>query len=428
MDRYDKGGVKARAKKVLKATIFGRFSLTNGTVTLREEDIQSNKLVQVLVYMISHRDITVTRNRLSEQFWSDNSKNPESALKNLMYRLRNMLKIMGPEEYICTKSGGYRWNPEIPVETDYEQLEEISGEIKKQPDGPARKELCRKLIACYRGEISAKLACELWLQPQIIQYQTAYLNTSKILCDIYERESEWEELEKLCRKVVEQEPLDEDIQSWLVKSLQKQKKYDQALSQYESAKKQFYKNLGIGMPEKLQEIFQEVVTGSRMQITNISGIMKEAVEKEEPSGVFFCDYQIFRQIYRLEMRRVDRIGISEYILLLTVRRVGSLWERNVTDTGLTESVAILEQVIRENLRMGDVAARNGPVQYVILLSACSYEAGMLVIKRIQKNFLKKVKYRKVELEYELEEVSFQWEDQEKREEQDDSRELYGFPV
>ena len=84
MNGYDRGEVKARAKKVLKATIFGRFSLTNGTVILKEEDIQANKLVQLLVYMICHRDAVVTRNRLSEQFWSGNSKNPENALKNLM--------------------------------------------------------------------------------------------------------------------------------------------------------------------------------------------------------------------------------------------------------------------------------------------------------------------------------------------------------
>ena len=126
----DKDEVKVRAKKVLKATIFGRFSLTNGTVTLREEDIQANKLVQLLAYMISHRDTIVTRSRLSEQFCSENSKNPENALKNLMYRLRSMLKILGPEEYICTQTGGYQWNPAILVETDYEQMEKLGEEVK----------------------------------------------------------------------------------------------------------------------------------------------------------------------------------------------------------------------------------------------------------------------------------------------------------
>ena len=110
---------------MLKVTIFGNVSLTNGTVTLGEEDIRANKLVQLLIYMICNRETVVTGKQLSEQFWSGNSRNPgnpENALKNLMYRLRSVLKLLGPEEYIRTCRGGYQWNPEIALETDYEQL------------------------------------------------------------------------------------------------------------------------------------------------------------------------------------------------------------------------------------------------------------------------------------------------------------------
>ncbi len=400
---------------MLKATIFGTFSLSNGTVVLREEDIRANKLVQLLVYIISNRDKALTGKRLSELFWSGNSKNPENALKNLIYRLRSVLRALGPEEYICTQPGGYQWNPEIPVETDYEEFERLSMEIGKQPDGPAKKELCRKVIDSYRDGVSARLTYGTWLQSQIIKYQATYLKTAKLLCDIYEKEEAWGELEKLCQEVAGHEPLDEDIQCFLVKSLQMQQKFDQALYQYESVKKQFYENLGIEMPEKLQKVFQNVATDGKIQLNSIASIQDEAQEKERPRGVFFCDYQIFRQIYRLEMRRIGRLGISEYILLLTVRRVGTFWNGAIADTGLREGASILEQVIKETLRIGDVAARNGPTQYVVLLSACSYEAGLLVTKRIRKNFLRRIKNRKIELKYELEELSFPWKEREERE-------------
>ena len=397
---------------MLKATIFGKFSLLNGTAVLREEDIRADKLVQLLVYMISHRDKVVTGKKLGELFWLGNSRNPESALKNLVYRLRSVLKVLGPEEFICTRPGGYQWNPKIPVETDYEQFEELGSMIEKQTDEQTRKEICREVISSYRGEVSVRLTYETWMQPQIIDYRTTYLKAVKLLCDIYSREEEWREMEKLCQEAVEQEPLDEDIQSWLVRSLQKQQKYDQALFQYETAKKQFYENLGVEVPKKLQEIFQNVVTDRKGQQVNISGIIEEAEEKEEPRGAFFCDYQIFRQINRLEMRRIGRIGVSEYILLLTVKRTGTFWEGAVADTGLLEGANILEKVVKKTLRVGDVACRNSPTQYVILLSACSYEAGLLVVKRIRKNFLRRIGQRKIELRYELEELTFQWKKQE----------------
>ncbi len=393
---------------MLNATIFGTFSLSDGAAVLREEDIRADKLVQLLVYLISYRDKVITRKRLSELFCSENSKNPENALKNLIYRLRNKLKTLGPKEYICTLPGGYQWNPEIPIETDYEKFKKLDSEIKKQTDDPHRELLCREVLACYQGDISIKLASETWIQNQAVDYQTIYMRSAKMLCDIYERETGWEELESLCREVVEYEPLDADIQSWLVMSLQKQQKYDQAMFQYENAKKQFYENLGIRVPEKLQNTFQKVVTDGRIQLNGIESIMEEAEEKMKPQGVFFCDYQIFRQIYRLEVRRVGRMGISEYILLLSVRRVGSLWSGVALDGGLVEAVALLEKIVKETLRVGDVASRNGPTQYVILLSACSYEAGVSVMKRIQKKFLRKIKNRKIELEYELEELSARW--------------------
>ena len=393
---------------MLRATIFGTFSLTNGTTVLREEDIRAAKLVQLLVYMISHREKMVTGKRLSELFWSGNSKNPENALKNLIYRLRSVLKGLGPEEYICTQLGGYQWNPQIPVVTDYEEFEELGRRAAEQEAGPEKKKLCWEVVESYRGDVSSRLTYGAWLQPQIIRYQATYLKTAKMLGGICENEGGWAELEKLCRAAAEHEPLDEDIQCWLVRSLQKQQKYDQALFQYESVKKQYYENLGIRVPEKLQETFRNVVTDGRIQRTDIASITEEAGEKERPSGAFFCDYQIFRQIYRLEMRRIGRSGISEYILLLTVRRLGTLWSGAIADTGLLEGVSILEQVVRTTLRTGDVAARNGPTQYVILLSACSYEAGVSVTKRIRRNFMRKVKHRKLELEYELEELSAQW--------------------
>ena len=139
---------------MLEAMIFGTFSLSNGEAVLREEDIRAGRLVQLLVYLISHKDKVIMKKRLIELFCSGNSKNPENALKNLVYRLRNELKALGPEEYICTQPGGYQWNPEVPVETDYEKFKRLDSEIRKQPDGPEKKLLCQKTLACYRGDVS----------------------------------------------------------------------------------------------------------------------------------------------------------------------------------------------------------------------------------------------------------------------------------
>ena len=140
-------------------------------------------------------------------------------------------------------------------------------------------------------------------------------------------------------------------------------------------------------------------------ITDIGKILEEAREQDVPDGVFFCDYQIFRQIYRMEMRRVDRLGIAEFIILLTLRRNSRIWRGSNIDHGLIEGMDILEHAVRESLRVGDVASKYSPTQVIVLLPTCTYESGVKVAERIQKNFRKNIGKRKIELMYELAELS-----------------------
>ena len=121
-------------------------------------------------------------------------------------------------------------------------------------------------------------------------------------------------------------------------------------------------------------------------------------------GAFFCDYQSFQQIYRVEVRRACRVGISEYILLLTVRRWGGLSEKTVIDAGMTFGMEVLEKSIRKVLRMGDVVTRGSQTQFLVLLSSCSYETGVMVAERIYKEFKKKLRNQKLDLRYELREI------------------------
>ena len=392
----------------IKVQIFGSFTFTNGEVVLTEEEMHSRKIMNLLAYLVIHRDNPVTSERLSEQFWGDRSKNPEGALKNMMYRLRNVLKKLGPEEYICTLTGAYKWNPEIKVETDYEQFEKWGMGLSTEENDTVRKDLCRKMIDCYKGNISSKISGEPWILLRAMQYQSMYIDAVKMLGDIYEKEQEWAELELFCQNVLTQEPLDEDVHCWLIKSLHKQEKYDQALQQYDKAKKQLYDNYGLRTSEKLQKKFQEIMSVTGKHITNIEELSREMEERDRPIGTFFCDYQIFRQIFRLEARRIGRMGISEYILLLTLRRPGGVCKEAVTDSGLREGAEILEQVMRESLRIGDVVSQCGPTQYVVLLTSCSYEAGISVARRIRSKFSKRTRKRRLELQYELEAVTSSW--------------------
>ena len=391
--------------KKIKMQLFGSFLLTSDTAVLGEEKIHSNKLTRLLAYLLIHRDSMLTHRQLIEVFWEDNTRNPEGALKNLMYRIRNELKVLGEEKFICTLPGAYRWNPEIEVETDYERLEKLAMELRLTEDIRKKERVCREIISCYRGNVSVKIADESWILPKVTWYQSVYMDAVKKLCIILEKEEKWNEIEMLCNQALNEDSLDEDIHCYLIRSLHGQRKYDLALAQYEKANRLFYENMGIRDPEKLKGVFQKMMSETGEGITDIGSLLDEAKEQGDPEGVFFCDYQIFRQIYRMEMRRIDRLGIAEYIILLTLRRNSRIWRGSTVDHGLIEGMDILENAICESLRIGDVAARYSPTQVIVLLPACTYESGVKVAERIRNNFKNNIGNRRLELIYELAELS-----------------------
>lgn len=78
---------------VLDVHTFGKFQVSNEKGILTVEKIHSEMLTRLLTYMIYHRDKSLTVQELVETLWpEDDSDNPAGALKNLMYRLRNLLK------------------------------------------------------------------------------------------------------------------------------------------------------------------------------------------------------------------------------------------------------------------------------------------------------------------------------------------------
>jgi hypothetical protein len=154
----------------------------------------------------------------------------------------------------------------------------------------------------------------------------------------------------------------------------------------------------------MQSIFREMLSdrgGDRVQIGDLK---RELNEQAPPTGVFLCDYQAFRQIYRMEARRMDRTGMAEFLVILTVRRNGGIVREPANDSTLLEGMDILRNVICRSLRTGDVVAQYNLTQFIMLLPTCSEEACEKVIERLRRRFTKDIKNRRLELLYELEEV------------------------
>lgn len=388
----------------MRLQILGGFILSNHKISMNEKALHSNKLVRLLVYILMNRERDLSHQELIDTFWQeDGSRNPEGALKNLIYRLRTELREFGEGDLVITSSGAYRWNPEVEVETDYEELDRMVRAARSAKTVEERKNLLECGVAIYRKDTSPRLAMETWMVSRLTYYRLIYMDAVKDLAEIYAGQQEWDLLEVLSNEAIAVDSLDEDVYYWQIKSQIGKKNYDKALTYYESAKNTFYEELGIREIEQFRQVYEEILALSDNKTSDISSLFDSLCEKEAPRQAFFCEYPVFREIYRVEARRIWRTGIAEYVLLVTLKKSGSV-RSSIHDSGMREGMKTLEKVLRETLRSGDVVARFSNTQFVLLLAACSYESTLLVTDRINNHFRKASARKRLDLQFEVEEL------------------------
>ena len=79
----------------------------------------------------------------------------------------------------------------------------------------------------------------------------------------------------------------------------------------------------------------------------------------------------------MESRRTGRLGISVFLLLVTVEPKATLASSSKAYLDIvSESMIRLEDVLYHCLRSGDVVSQYSGSQYIVLLPTCQYETTM----------------------------------------------------
>ena len=121
-------------------------------------------------------------------------------------------------------------------------------------------------------------------------------------------------------------------------------------------------------------------------------------------GAFMCEYGVFKKIYQLEIRRAERLGISVFLSLISVRvRVdGTGLSGREKAESLVRGMKKMQNILLSSLRSGDVITRCSGSQYMLLLPTCQYETAIKVMKRIENTFYRNNSEPNISMEYHLE--------------------------
>lgn len=392
----------------LNIRMFGKFQIENENGMLNKENMRSEMLTRLLAYMVSHREKDMTAQELIDVLWPDDqSDNPSGALKNLMYRLRKLMNRTWGEDgrYIITGRGAYQLNPELVVHVDIEEFEECCRQVFNSEDPAVQQENGKKAVELYQGMFLSELSSEYWVISIATYYHSIYLTMVKKLAALLEKEKQFTDVEEICAKAIQIEPLDEEIHCFLLRAMIADNKQKLASDHYKETVKLLYDSLGVRLSGEMETIYEELQKIQHDHESNID-IIQEELREEKTSGAFFCEYGVFRKIYALESRSSSRLGISVHLALVSLYldfQVSK--DKNDYASLIGEGMKVLEDTLLKRLRSSDIVCRYSVNQFLVMLPACQYEDAKMVVNRLKDSFYKSGKTNKLLLQYSIDELN-----------------------
>jgi DNA-binding SARP family transcriptional activator len=366
----------------------GRFEICVDGKVVSTQLNRSKKLKNLAAYLVLNHDRAVAYSELFEVLWpNEESANPRNALKMLMYRLRNALSDGGaPEDlnFVVIQQGTCQWNPFLPCDMDFEEVYALrkqlqSGELSRDE----RMEALLDITQLYQGRFLADSDSEMWAVSQDAYLHNLYLQSVNELVDMLREEGRHDEIVALCRSALQIDELDEGINRAMILSLAAIGHHSEAAQRFSYLTELYYTQLGIQLPTEMRELYSQVVNVENHSSLDIDEICRQLEEPETPKGAFVCEYAIFRDLYRIEARCLERYGGRVFLALLTVT------DERCQELPLRQLNKVMDQLLEltvESLRKGDIVSRFSPSQLVLMLPTVTQETGEMVLERIRKGY------------------------------------------
>lgn len=332
---------------ILQIQVLGKFTLRYGETVISDEDDRSRKVWAVLAYLIYHREKIISQQELVDLCWGEDtrSSDPHNALKSVIHRIRGAAL-----------------------------------------EGDERLDAYQQALALYSNDILPKLSSELWLVPITTYYHQRYVQTAEESIQLLEEQDRLQEAILLARQAVRIEPYQERLYAQLIRTLLKMGNQKGAIAVYEEMSELFFSNFGVMPSDELRALYRKATRTVNNHALSVEDLRDQLKEERVVGGAMLCTYDFFKILYRSETRTMARTGNTAHLCLLSVAaKDGSELPKRSLDRAMEN----LQELIRQNLRKGDVASQCSVSQYVILLPRANYENSHMVANRLMTAFYRR---------------------------------------
>ncbi len=364
----------------------------------------SPQKMRLLEYLVINTNRVSTKEELMDVLWEGgDGLNTEGSLKTLVSRLRKDLKDCGLRNAIATKQGTYSWNSELNSTVDILRLEELCNGLlmedqlsKKSRDG------FEEALFLYGGDMLENSGLESWIAPKVYYYHNLFFKTMYHYIYLISQKREYGQVIRVCKTVLEVDVFDTKLNLELMRALMMMGKRKEALAQYQHISDLNYVHLGTRPDDEILEFYKQFLLSEHNPEASIEEISKELQARHEIHGALICEYSLFKDIYRLYMRNLKRLGIAIFLAVVSVQAVG-IYE--VEPLELDKAMSTLKNLLQEKLRTGDTISRYSLSQFAVLLpNVSNFGNGRMVMKRIQSSFYANADHTKYKFEFRLLEI------------------------
>lgn len=359
---------------------------------------QSRKATMLIQYLVLQKGERVTHKDLTDTLWNgERSTNPDMALRAIMHRFRNMIEAEGLKELetcIITSRGYYQWNPAMECRVDVFEMEALMEEARRQLNPAAAVARYERVLELYAGRLLPMFCNEPWVETRSLTLHVQYRIALFQVLEACKRKGENERIVKLCRRAIELDPYEERLYLEEIVALE-------ALGRHNEAQKLARRGTAMGClhhaiePGRAGSAYRQMRQADRNMEGEVAKLVAVLPDTEN-AGACICDFETFKEAYRVQRGVQARYGLPVFLAIMTVAP-GQDAEPDETSTMVDQ----LGELIHTSLRQCDVAARYTETQYVIMLCGSAAETGSSPLERIKASFYRVPAHGRYLLSYSL---------------------------
>ena len=364
---------------------FGGLEITNDNVTVNIVELFGKQLVNLLQVLLFHSEKPVQKDELIDILWPE-SKNPSSALKFSIFRLRselNEIDFFKDKEVIVTTRKGYILNPNLDWNIDFVELQKAYNQINEGAELLDEKEfkIARKIFRLYQGRFYASPSQLHWILQKQEVFRQMYVKTMmRTSCYLY-TQKRYDEMMLMNYQAVLIEPFNEGLHYYYMNGLVATRNYREALKYYDELNDIFLSELGTGLSKRFKQLYDIIIADhAKEENKDMETIIRELSNRDQQNQGFFCSYEIFKYFYELLLKMSVRNEQNYYLIMLQFSDGTLDYEKVGVDFDR------VKRLVSSCLRSNDLFTRTSETQLLLLVDCQTEENAHLIIQRISNKF------------------------------------------